>query len=93
MLIAEIGLNHLGNVAKLNDFLGLVGSVDAITVQVIADEFYNNEKYRSLKILDSDLITLPPKLCHSPSVILGKSKPLSPHLLKLLYEYLLGLGV
>lgn len=56
MLIAEIGLNHLGNVTKLSDFLGLVGSVDAITVQVIADEFYNNEKYRSLKILDSDLI-------------------------------------
>ena len=40
MLIAEIGLNHLGSEKKLMSYLECLNGVDAITLQVLSEDFY-----------------------------------------------------
>ena len=43
MIISEVGLNHLGDTRLLNKYIEAVkeANVDAVTVQVIRDEFYD----------------------------------------------------
>ena len=47
MIIAEIGLNHLGSEEYLNEYLEtlLKSSVDAVTLQVREPEFYKNTDF------------------------------------------------
>lgn len=47
MIIAEIGLNHLGSEEYLNEYLDILlkSSVDAITLQVREPEFYKNTDF------------------------------------------------
>ena len=56
MVIVEIGLNHLGSNEALNKYLDIPDNVDAVTIQIISDEFYNNPKYTSLKLSDAVLL-------------------------------------
>lgn len=55
MIIAEIGLNHLGNREYLFEYIDtLLGSpIDAITLQFREEEFYNNDQYSNLMISKS----------------------------------------
>ena len=62
MIIAEIGLNHLGSKNNLINFLKIPSNVDAVTIQVISDNFFNNSDYKSLKLSDEILIDFIDKL-------------------------------
>ena len=52
MIIAEIGLNHLGSKEYLTDYLSclLDSSVDAITLQIREKEFYLNTQFENLEL-------------------------------------------
>lgn len=52
MIIAEIGLNHLGDDDYLMEYVGglVNSSVDAVTLQVREEEFYNNTDFPNLVI-------------------------------------------
>ena len=52
MIVAEIGLNHMGSAKILQRYLRLTSSVDAVSIQVLSDSFYQNEKYASFKLSD-----------------------------------------
>jgi sialic acid synthase SpsE len=54
VIIAEIGINHLGDKNKLNLFCDELAKTDfdAVTVQVREPEFYNNLKYRGMSLTD-----------------------------------------
>ncbi len=56
MIVAEIGLNHLGRIQILDEYLNIPSNVDAVTIQVISDNFFDNPNYKSLKISDKNLI-------------------------------------
>jgi sialic acid synthase SpsE len=62
MIIVEIGLNHLGSDKILSEFLKIPDNVDAVTIQIISDDFYNNPDYKSLKLSDAKLINFIGKL-------------------------------
>ena len=51
LFIAEIGLNHLGDIRTLNQYLKflLASKVDGITIQILKDSFYIG-KYKKFKI-------------------------------------------
>ena len=56
MIVAEIGLNHLGNEKLLKKYIKILNNsdVDAITIQVIKDFFLKNNTqvlYRKTKII------------------------------------------
>jgi len=52
MIIAEIGLNHLGSEKYLDEYLDylLKSSVDAITLQIREKNFYTNSKYSEYQL-------------------------------------------
>ena len=56
MIVVEIGLNHLGRIQILDEYLNIPSNVDAVTIQVISDNFYDNPNNKSLKISDEILI-------------------------------------
>ena len=49
MIIVEIGLNHLGSDKILSEFLKIPDNVDAVTIQIISDDFYNHQDYKILE--------------------------------------------
>lgn len=53
MLVGEIGLNHLGNEAYLDYYLNNCSSLDAITLQILDNKFYQNPKFAMFKLSDS----------------------------------------
>tara|TARA_B100000795_G_scaffold145874_1_gene109290 strand:+ start:425 stop:667 length:243 start_codon:yes stop_codon:yes gene_type:complete len=55
MIVAEIGLNHLGNKKLLHSYLKLVSRVDAITIQILSDSFYQDKRYASFKLSDKEI--------------------------------------
>lgn len=55
MIVAEIGLNHLGSVSLLERYLKLARCVDAITIQILSDSFYQDKKYSNFKLSDNAL--------------------------------------
>jgi len=62
MIIAEIGLNHLGSAKVLNEYLDIPDNVEGVTIQIISDDFYNNPEYTSLKLSDTVLLNFIDKL-------------------------------
>ena len=54
MIIAEIGLNHMGDKNKVDMFCNVLGETDfdAVTVQVREAEFYENPKYCDMVLAD-----------------------------------------
>ena len=61
MLIAEIGLNHLGNTTLAKKYIkSLVNTeIDGITLQVRESDYYiNNPKFKLTKNLYQELINL-----------------------------------
>ena len=44
MLVAEIGLNHLGSKSRLLYYIDKDGDVDALTIQVLSDDFYKDTR-------------------------------------------------
>jgi sialic acid synthase SpsE len=56
MVVAEIGLNHLGDKNILDKYLKLACDVDAITIQILSDSFFQNDEYLSFKLSDEILI-------------------------------------
>lgn len=56
MIVAEIGLNHLGDTKHLDRYLKLASSVDGITIQILSDSFYQDKKYASFKLSDNEII-------------------------------------
>lgn len=58
MIISEVGLNHMGDIKLLNKYIKAIHKtdIDAVTVQVLRKEFYDNADYAKYKIEDNDLI-------------------------------------
>ena len=52
MLIAEVGLNHLGDEKIAMKYVSSVvnSDIDAITFQVLGDSFFNNDKYSGCQL-------------------------------------------
>jgi sialic acid synthase SpsE len=52
MIIAEIGLNHMGSMEYLDLYLQhlLQSPVDAITLQIREKEFYKNTRFQNLEL-------------------------------------------
>ena len=52
MLIAEVGLNHLGNISSANVLLDAVifSEADAVTFQVREKSFYDKEKFANMQL-------------------------------------------
>ena len=55
MFVGEIGLNHLGNEAYLDYYINNSSSLDAITIQILANKFYQNSKFSQFKLSDNVL--------------------------------------
>lgn len=57
LFIAEIGLNHLGNLNVLNQYLKVLLSskIDGITIQILKESFYKN-KFKKFKINNKQII-------------------------------------
>ena len=53
-MVAEIGLNHLGNKKLLHSYLKLASRAYAITIQILLDSFYQDKRYASFKLSDYD---------------------------------------
>lgn len=53
MFVGEIGLNHLGNEAYLDYYINSSSSLDAITIQILTDKFYQNSKFSEFKLSDN----------------------------------------
>jgi len=70
MIVAEIGLNHLGRVQILDEYINIPSNVDAITIQVISDNFYDHPNNKSLKISDKILIEFIDKI-HNLGIKVG----------------------
>ena len=58
MIVAEIGLNHLGDVNLLNSYFEYIrdSDVDAVTVQVLKESFFYDPRYRKYRLEDEILI-------------------------------------
>jgi len=56
MLVAEIGLNHMGSETRLLNYIKSAKGVDAFTLQILSDKFYENKKYRSLELQPSSIV-------------------------------------
>lgn len=50
MIVAEIGLNHLGDNKLLKKYLESAIKVDAITIQILSDSFFENKKFSSFEL-------------------------------------------
>ena len=55
MIVAEIGLNHLGSEKLLEKYLKLASCVDAITIQLLSESFFEDKKYSNLKLSDNTI--------------------------------------
>ena len=57
LFIAEIGLNHFGNINVLNQYLKILLSskIDGITIQFLKDTFYKN-RFKKFKINNKQII-------------------------------------
>ena len=63
MIIVEIGLNHLGSKKILSEFLNNIpDNVDGVSIQIISDDFFNNPKYKKLKLSEEILLNFINKL-------------------------------
>ena len=64
MIIAEIGMNHLGNFEKAKFYVDCLvkSNVDAITFQIREPEFYNNPIKQHLSLVDNDYMYLSKKV-------------------------------
>jgi len=58
MIVAEIGLNHLGDSNLLNSYFEYIrdSEVDAVTVQVLKESFFDDLRYRKYRLEDEKLI-------------------------------------
>ena len=58
MIIAEAGLNHLGDLNLLNSYFEHIrnSEVDAVTVQVARESFFDDVKCKKYKLGDENLI-------------------------------------
>ena len=58
MIVAEIGLNHLGNLNLLNSYFEFIrdSEVDAVTVQILKESFFDDLRFRKYRLEDEKLI-------------------------------------
>jgi N,N'-diacetyllegionaminate synthase len=56
MIVAEIGLNHLGSIKLLKKYLESAVCVDALTIQILSNSFFKNKKFSSFKLTDKILL-------------------------------------
>ena len=60
MIIAEIGLNHLGSMKLIEEYIGLLVNteVDAITFQIRENEYYLNQEKAGLLLSKEDYLQI-----------------------------------
>lgn len=70
LFIAEIGLNHLGNLNILNQYLKVLLSskIDGITIQILKDSFYKN-KFKKFKINNKQIINFVKKIKNKKKLV------------------------
>ena len=58
MIVAEIGLNHLGDLNLLNSYFEYIrdSEVDAVTVQILKESFFDDLRFRKYRLEDEKLI-------------------------------------
>jgi len=58
MIVAEIGLNHLGDLNLLNSYFEYIrdSEVDAVTVQILKESFFDDHRFRKYRLEDEKLI-------------------------------------
>ena len=59
MIIAEIGINHMGSYEILEEYIDVLSKIDidAISIQVRESSFYKDEKWKIFKISDKDIVS------------------------------------